>query len=192
MYTPVLGTAFSDVFNDLDGLTKTTAMLSSDYYGALDDNGKTAFIGNMSWYTKTISANASDCFLPSFGQLMLILNNLGSAEITSSTATVSDSSNEASCLDATKEESVVTAIAAKVAAVGGSDDMFKKGNIDFVSSTENGSANNTGHSGKVWGFKIKAQNNDADWAGLTVGRHYGRGTTQYSVIPVVAVKLPTE
>ncbi len=190
MYTPVLGTAFSDVFDDLDGLTKTTAMLSSDYYNALDTDGKTAFIGNMSWYTKTISANASTWFLPSFGQLMLILNNLGSAEVTSSSATVDSSSSEASCLDATKEETVVTAIAAKVTAVGGSADMFKKGNIDYVSSTENGSANSTGHSGKVWGFKIKAQNSDADWAGLTVGRHYGRGDTQYSVIPVVAVKLP--
>lgn len=193
MCTPLLGTAFTDVFSDLDGRTRTSQMLASSYYNALDADGKTAFIGNLNWYTKTISGeNASSWFLPSFGQLMQILNNLGNAGITSSSATVGSSSSEASCLDATKEESVVTALNTLVTAASGSGDMFKKGNIDFVSSTENGSSNYTGHSGKIWGFKIKAANNDADWNGLTVGRHYGRGTTQYSVIPVVAIKLPAE
>lgn len=188
MCTPLLGTSYTDAAADLDGLNRTTQMLGSNYYNALDEDGKTSFIGNLSWYNKAISANASNWFLPSFGQLILIFNNLGAAGITS--VDVTDSSSEVVCLDATAEGTVVTTISGKVTAVGGSEDMFKKGNIEFASSSENGSANNTGHSGKIWGVKIKAANNDADWAGLSVGRHLGRGATQYNVIPVVAVKLP--
>ena len=109
MCTSILGTAFTDVFSDLDGRTRTSQMLASSYYNALDTDGKNAFIGNLSWYTKTISGeNASSWFLPSFGQLMQILNNLGNAGITSSSVTVESSSSETSCLDATKEETKVT------------------------------------------------------------------------------------
>lgn len=192
MCTPLLGTSFADAFGDLDGRTRTSQMLECSYYNALDADGKTAFIGNLSWYTKTISANASDWFLPSFGQLMQILNNLGGASITSSSVTVGSSTAEVACLDATQEGTVVEALLAKITAAGGANDVFKKGNIDYASSSENGSANNTGHSGKIWGLKIKATNSDTEWNGLTVGRHYSRGTTQYSVIPVAAVTLPTE
>ncbi|MBQ8456667.1 MAG: fimbrillin family protein [Prevotella sp.] len=191
MCTPLLGTSFADAFADLDGRTRTSQMLTSSYYNALDENGKAAFIGNLSWYTKTVSANASGWFLPSFGQLMRILN-LGGASITSSSITVESSTAEVTCLDATQEATVVEALLAKITAAGGANDVFKKGNIDYASSSENGSANNTGHSGKIWGLKIKAANNDANWNGLTVGRHYSRGTTQYSVVPCIAVTLPTE
>lgn len=180
----------ADAIADLDGLTRTTTMLTSSYYTSLTDDQKAASMINLSWYSttksKAISANASAWYLPSFGQIVQILNNLGGANFTtydfgegsftsSSTYTVGD---------ATALTTMAGNIQAYVTTVGGQADMFTAGNINYPSSTENGS-NSESHYGKVFSINFTSS------SGWNFGKALGRtDASNYSVIPVVAVKLP--
>ncbi len=177
---------FADAFADYDGLTKTTTMMGSTYYTSLTSDQQTSFMGNLSWHTTTISSSvASSWYLPSFGQLIQILNNLGDAGIASSAVTTIDSSNPVE-LTGVSTSTIATALQAKVTAAGGSDNVFTNGNIQYVCSTENGSTSNS-HWGKVWQVKFSQDGN------VSVGKNLSRSNeSNYSVIPVVAITLPAE
>lgn len=180
----------ADAIADLDGLTRTTTMLASDYYSSLTDDQKTASMINLSWYSttksKAISANASAWYLPSFGQIVQILNNLGGANFT--TYDFGEGSFTSSSTYTVGDAAALTTMAgniqAYVTAVGGQNDMFTVGNINYPSSTENGS-NADAHYGKVFSINFTSS------SGWNFGKALGRtDASNYSVIPVVAVKLP--
>lgn len=174
---------FADAFADYDGLTKTTTMTASSYYTSLTDDQKASFMGNLSWYTTAISGEvASSWYLPSFGQLIQILNNLGNAGISSDAISSIDSSNLVE-LTGVSTSTIATALQAKVTAANGTDNMFANGNIQYACSTENGSTANA-HWGKAWQVKFNENGN------VSVGKNLTRSNeSNYSVIPVAAVKL---
>ena len=182
----------AEAIADLDGLTRTTTMLSSAYYTALTDDQKAASMINLSWYSttksKAISANASAWYLPSFGQLVQIMNNLGGANFTTYDFGEGSFTSSSTYTVSTSDELTTIAgkIQAYVTAAGGQSDMFTVGNINYPSSTENGSTSDS-HYGKVFSINFTSS------AGWNFGKALGRTDSQnYSVIPVVAVKLPTE
>ncbi len=78
--------SYVDAYNDLDGLTKTRAILASDEYAALED--KSSNFVNYTNYTNShplpTDGTASEWFTPSFGQMIQIFNNLGGAGLTAS------------------------------------------------------------------------------------------------------------
>jgi hypothetical protein len=187
--------SFEDAFNDLNGRTRTGQMMQTGetYYGTLGDN-QSSFIANLSWYTRAISANASEWYLPSFGQLIQIFNNLGGLSITSSSYTVDGSSNVYPFVENATSYiaygDLITTLNAKIDVVKdhvqitGAQDIFSNGNIVYASSTENGS-NSSSHYGKIWGITFKS---DSGWG---FGKNISRtNSADLSVIPVVAVKLP--
>lgn len=180
----------ADAIVDLDGLTRTTTMVASDYYTNLTD--KSTSMINLDWYSvtknKAISANASVWYLPSFGQLVQIMNNLGGANFT--TYDFGEGSFTSSATYTVGDADALTTMAAKiqayVTAAGGQGDMFAVGNINYPSSTENGSSSNS-HYGKVFSINFTSS------AGWNFGKALGRtDSPNYSVIPVAAVSLPTE
>lgn len=177
---------FEDAFADYDGLTKTTTMMGSTYYTSLTTDQQASFMGNLSWHNTTISGSvASSWYLPSFGQLIQILNNLGDADITSSAVTTMDSSNLVE-LTGVSTSTIASKLQGIVDAVNGTNNMFANGNIQYVCSTENGSNSNS-HWGKAWQVKFNTDGN------VSVGKNLSRSNdSNYSVIPVAAVKLPTE
>lgn len=177
---------FADAFADYDGLTKTTTMMGSTYYTSLTTDQQASFMGNLSWHNTTISGSvASSWYLPSFGQLIQILNNLGDADITSSAVTTMDSSNLVE-LTGVSTSTIASKLQGIVDAVNGTNNMFANGNIQYVCSTENGSNSNS-HWGKAWQVKFNTDGN------VSVGKNLSRSNdSNYSVIPVVAIKLPAE
>lgn len=187
--------SFEGAFNDLNGRTRTGQMMKTGdtYYGTLGEN-QSSFIANLSWYTRAISANASEWYLPSFGQLIQIFNNLGGLSITSTSYTVDGSGNVYPYVnDATSYiayGALITTLNAKINVVKGhvqitdAQDIFSDGDIVYASSTENGSASNY-HYGKIWGITFKSS------SGWGFGKNISRtNSADLSVIPVVAVKLP--
>ena len=183
---------FNDAFNDLDGRTHTYKMMTSTYYTSLTDDQKTKFMANLSWFTVSKGTVASDWYLPSFGQLIQIINNLGGLEdankITSSSVTVSNSSDLVNISTVTTD-GIATALTQKITdaggmASGGETSVFTNGNINYISSTENNHTNSS-HWGKVWQVKFNSS------ANISVGKNLDRSNDEnYSVIPVAAVIAP--
>ena len=88
---------FADALADMDGRANTALMIASDYYKNLGADVKpSSVLGIVESYGDShpiASAVSSDWFLPSFGQLIEVANNLGGAGITSSTEVESGNVN---------------------------------------------------------------------------------------------------
>lgn len=171
---------------DLDGLTKTQAMLASDYYNARTDDEKAAFIANLSGYTPALSgSNNSGWFLPSFGQMAVIMQSVvGLTLPDTSDDTIGTGSGSAMYTSTgALTESILNAFTA--AWPYNATNQFAIGNIVYATSTENGSTSSA-HYGKIWNFSFTSA---GDWS---FGKNTGRSNNGRSVIPVTAVKLPTE
>lgn len=131
--------SFADAFNDLDGRGNTNLLLASDGYKGLSEEQKpTSMLGLIESYDDTYAVNStvsSDWFLPSFGQLMQLFNNIGGAGITSSTEV--ESGNADSPQWTSNDNSPITKINEAIINAGGSS-QFPVGTINIASSTEAG------------------------------------------------------
>lgn len=176
-------TTYSAGYNDLDGRTKTATILAHEYYSALTDDQKASFFANFSAFTPAFddaaASTVSGWFVPSFGQMVQILNQFGEANITSTL--VEDNIASGSPFYTSGNDALTTLISNLNAKVSG---MFAVGNVVFATSTENGGS---GHVNKFW--FVQTEDTNKTWS---LGKGMQRGTTGRNVIPVVAVKLPTE
>ena len=195
-YTTALGDAVVDwykeaagAYNDYDGRTKTATMLASGYYttGLTTDEDKAAFIANIGGISGLTSITGqgsgndiSEWFLPSFGQMVQLLNQFGEAGITTTTCDETPSSSSAAYTNTGGAETLVAKMNAAISTPLGISDFLTVGDIVFATSSENGGQ---GHQTKWWGFQITSGGN---WA---FGKNFPRGTNGRNVIPVVAVKL---
>ena len=172
---------------DLDGRTNTETMLASAYYAARSDEEKAASVINMSEFTPALSGTTnSGWFLPSFGQMVQIMNQFGEAGITETTVNDGDNIASGSAFYTSAADALTTLVANMQAnAPKADDDLFAVGSIVYATSTENNSTSSA-HLQKFWSIQCAAAGTYA------FGKNTQRGTNGRSVIPVTAVKLPTE
>lgn len=171
-------TDFSKAFSDLDGRSKTQLMMESEAYKAIADKASVVF-GALEAYGASYqlpSAVASGWFVPSFGQMMQVLNNLGAAGLT---ADMEVPNNFSSPMYQSADNSVFNKINSFVAKVG-SDVFPTSGDTVFATSTE--------FSNNFWCVQTLTENGVWNWA---FGRNARRASNMgRSVLPCTAVKLP--
>lgn len=190
-------TSMEELVADLDGRTSAINVLAGSYYAALSDAEKAENIYNLSGYSTSLSGdNNSGWFLPSIGQFVQMLNAFGSAGITSTLAGASWSNYGVTYTSASEEATTLVANIKQTLGLAENDNLFAVGNIVYATSTENGTNNGKN---KIIGFSIAPSANvgTGDTAETRtnvwqLNTSVGRGTNNRSVIPVTAVKLPTE
>ncbi|WP_303915487.1 fimbrillin family protein [Bacteroides mediterraneensis] len=165
-------------FADLNGRTNTEKLMAGAEYQALADKEKSVF-GSLDAYTQEhplpSSAGASGWFVPSFGQMMQILNNLGKAGLTADTGITVSSYNP---MYQSTDVEVFDRINASVETVNGEKILSTEAKAVYVTSTE-ADAN-------FW--CVQSLTNDGwKWA---FGRNPGRSGGDRSLLPCAAVKLP--
>lgn len=171
---------YTSALADLDGRTKTGQLMASEEYQVLTDKDKTVF-GSLDTYTQTYalpSEVASGWFVPSFGQMIQILNNLGEAGLTAETE-VTESNNSQMYKSADLE--VLNRINSCLVVVNDGEEVFPTaGDAIFATSTE---ANNT-----FWCVQLS---NGGEWK-WAFGKNPQRSSTtaNRSLLPCTAVKLP--
>lgn len=167
-------TTWANALTDLDGLSHSQAFLTSDTYSGLDSEKQGKFIANFTGFSMqwgTVPANLSGWFVPSIGQWIQILNNLGEAGLSSSTD-YADSNSSSPGLTST-ETSVFTKIDAYLTKAG----QNALGENLYVTSTEAGN--------NFWQVSKSS-------TGYNIGRNPGKSNNTRNVIPCVAYKIPTE
>ena len=186
-FTDLVGTSvttFADALADLDGRSKTAAVLESDAYKDVEEGtkGNTIFEyvsreGNKS----PIGRAGSDWFVPSIGQMIQMLNNLGEAGITSSTEVHGD--NTSSPIYYTESNNVIDKINAYATAVGKTE--FIKASSIYATVTESNA--------NFWCLQTNPTvSNDQTAYAWGFGRNPGKSNNNRNLIPFVAVKLPAE
>lgn len=179
---------FDTVKDDLDGLSKTNAVLSSSAYTSLDDSQKGNSFVNYANYTNTHplpATGVSQWFTPSFGQMVQIFNNLGGADIPNQAEI--HSGNTSSPMYYIESKDVLDKINAYVTAVG-KDEMFLtsgSGSLAYITVTEFNENN-------LWSFQTRevVVNGDDTTYAWGFGKNTGKGTGGRSVAPCVAITLP--
>lgn len=164
---------YTVAIQDIDGRTNTKALMEAA--GSTSLNG-TVF-GILSSYKYTLpSTGTSGWFVPSFGQMIQILNNLGGAGLNAETEVTPE--NEKPFYTST-DKSVFSNVNAYVTKAGVSTELLSTTSISniYVTSTVN--------SNKFWCIQTQGGWN---WA---FGRNAGRdsGFNRY-LIPCTAIKLP--
>ena len=177
-------TTFAAALADLDGRSKTSTILESTAYENVADEDKDGTVFEYcvrSSNKSPIGAAGSDWFVPSIGQMIQMLNNLGGAGITSSTAV--HESNTSSPIYYTTSEDAITKINAYATAVGKTE--FIKASSIYVTVTESDA--------NFWCLQTNptVSNDDTAYA-WGFGRNPGKGNNNRNLIPFVAVKLPAE
>lgn len=182
-------TSLAEGIADLDGLTKTTTVTGSSAYSTYAGS-YTNHVATLTSYTPALTgSNLSGWFVPSFGQVVQILNNLGQANISESTITATSfgTNNSFYVYSNDKSEGIVAPATIisnlntyVVTQAGKSENVIKAGDITIATISESASS-------KFWSFNLKS--NGADWelsaaAGKT-------SNTSRSVIPCVAVTVPS-
>ena len=178
---------FEAVLADIDGRTKTEALLASDAYAGLGDDVKGAsMLGVLETYMTSHEVTegvSSEWFIPAIGQLMQVVNNLGGAGININTEVLSN--NWTSEWWTTENQSAINKINGYVTACGQTAPMPDGGAVNIASSTE--------AQGNLWGIQVRNKDGAEGKVFSTWG--FGRGLnkngqTDTSIIPCVAVKLP--
>lgn len=175
---------FSSALNDLDGLSKTEAVINSQVYQNCDIKGDTYFEfctreENMS----PVGSVGSNWFVPSIGQIIQILNNLGEAGINSQTPVSGD--NTSSPIYYVAETAVIDNINNYVTKGGGTPFLKTDSPAIYATVTE--------WSSNVWCLQTKPtvsnQSGDFKWG---FGKNCSK-VSSYSrnFIPCVAIKIPT-
>lgn len=174
---------------DLDGRTKTSAVVNSSAYTTYLSNSNTDHVATLSSYVPTLTgANMSGWFVPSFGQMVQILNNLGAANISESTITVAslgtnnsfyvyaNDNSEGKVAPATIISNISNYVVTKA---GKTESVLVTGDITVATISE--SAGN-----KFWTFALTSSG--ASWElGAAAGK---TSNTNRSVIPCFAVAVP--
>lgn len=180
---------FQAALNDLDGLDKTNQVLAlSDYANLGADNG-TVFEFTTK-YPNPIGAIGSNWFVPSFGQMVQFLNAIGNANISAETE-LNQPGTAWDPMYYTTETSVVEALNACAE---------KAGKLAIIEKEESGSAYKgaifvtvtEGSSTKFWCFQVSPSvRNDNTAYVWGFGRNPSKGDSYRSLLPCVALKLPT-
>ena len=182
-----------DAMKDLDGLSKAQTIRKNEIYTNLED--KTNHVANLTDYSVTkTGTNLSEWFTPSYGQLILMLNNLGTAGITTSTITAGTDIGNYNPFYVSTDDTSAKNISDVFAAINvftkkaGKGDILTVGNIDLGTITENTTSTSAGQ--KVFQFEVKSS---GQW-NLTAAQAKvpTAGVKEVCVIPVLAYKLPTE
>lgn len=170
---------YPEALGDLDGRIKTGQLMSSAGYQAVEDKENTVF-GSLGTYMQTYplpSSVASEWFVPSFGQMIQVLNNLGGAGLTAETE-ITPSNN--SPMYQSADVAVFNNVNAYVKSANKGEIFPTESSAVFVTSTEYGS--------NFWCVQALSNNGVWNWA---FGRNPQRSsTTGRSLLPCVAVKLP--
>lgn len=182
---------FAKAFADLDGLSKTRAILASTQYTGLEEDAKGNCFVNYSTYKNNnplpTDGRTSEWFTPSFGQMVQIFNNLGDANLTVDMTLVGPN-NYSSAMHGVAETTVLEKMNEYVAAVKDGTEMFST-NKSFT--TMYATVTEQGDSG-CWGFstgKVTINSTDYAWG---FGRNCSKSSTNLrNIVPCVAIKLPT-
>ena len=183
----LVGTAVNtpaDALSDYIGLARRKAF-SSDFstHPAFECSGAPAVTG----------ANLSAWFIPSVGQMVDIIQNLGEQSDIRTTITSVDAGSSQNIAIATDVATFLPKINAYAVAVKGSGNTIIYGNgngvddgncFGYVTSTEKDAS-------YMWMIKFPAQ--DATNQRIYLSRQCGKtGTSNRNVLPCIAVKFPTE
>lgn len=175
---------WASALNDLDGYWKTAQMWTSDAYQAIADKQGTAFQAISDYSTRhPIDASVtSGWFMPSIGQMLQILNNLGQAGLTADTE-VNISQNNSS-IYTSDDASVLERVNAPVEALGLEPTFPTTGSIIYMTSSEY----TTSTYNNFWCIQTAESGGSWHWG---FGKNAGRGSSNgRSLVPCVAVKLP--
>lgn len=180
---------FSGALADLDGLSHTESILTNEYYTSIpnEEKGGTIFeYCQRADNLKPVGESGSNWFVPSIGQMIQIINNLGGAKIASNTEV--SNNNMSSPIYYADEPDIITAINAYATAVGRTKELLStdtKNTTTYVTSTE--------YDTKFWclqtnvSVKIDDVTTSYKWG---FGKNAGKSGSNRVLIPCVAVTLP--
>lgn len=173
---------------DLDGLSKTQAILSNDAYTSIDETQKVNSFVNYTNYTNNHplpASGTSQWFTPSFGQMVQIFNNLGGANIPNEAEI--HSNNTSSPMYYIESKDVLDKINAYVTVLG-QYEMFVtdgSGSLPYLTVTEF-------DENRLWSFQtrqVTASGDDTVYA-WGFGKNATKSQNGRSVAPCVAITLP--
>lgn len=178
----------ADAMADIDGLSKTRAILASDEYAALEgDNLNNNFV-NYTNYSNShkLPEGTSGWFTPAFGQMVQIFNNLGGANITADMEGI-HANNFSSPMYYTTDQTVLDKINAYVTALGQSE-MFVTGDGGALLYLTVSELSATGS----WAFQTRdfTVTDETDTFKWGFGRNGSKANGGRSVAPCVAITLP--
>lgn len=180
---------FSGALADLDGLSHTESILTNEYYTSIPDEEKGGTIFEYCQRAdnlKPVGESGSNWFVPSIGQMIQIINNLGGAKIASNTEV--SNNNMSSPIYYADEPDIITAINAYATAVGRTKELLStdtKNTTTYVTSTE--------YDTKFWclqtnvSVNVEGQSTTFKWG---FGKNAGKTGSNRVLIPCLAVKLP--
>lgn len=167
---------FADALTDMDGRGKTAAVLASETYKNLDNQSSTIFACLERITTVDNKDVVSTTFVPSFGQWIAFLNNLGSADITASTQLSADSNWDP--LWTSVDNTVIETINKYMTDhLGEGKAILGTSNVVYLSVTESDQA------AKFWAVQTSSN----AWK---FGKNPGK-SGQRTALTCIAVKLPT-
>lgn len=167
---------FADALTDMDGRGKTAAVLASETYKNLDNQSSTIFECLERITTVDNKDVVSTTFVPSFGQWIAFLNNLGSADITASTQLSADSNWDP--LWTSVDNTVIETINKYMTDhLGEGKAILGTSNVVYLSVTESNQA------AKFWAVQTSSN----AWK---FGKNPGK-SGQRTALTCIAVKLPT-
>lgn len=167
---------FADALTDMDGRGKTAAVLASETYKNLDNQSSTIFECLERVTTVDNKDVVSTAFVPSFGQWIAFLNNLGSADITASTQLSADSNWDP--LWTSVDNTVIETINKYMTDhLGEGKAILGTSNVVYLSVTESDQA------AKFWAVQTSSN----AWK---FGKNPGKSGQRTALI-CIAVKLPT-
>lgn len=180
---------FQAALSDLDGLDKTNKVLAHPDYESLGTDNGTVFEFTTK-YPNPVGAIGSNWFVPSFGQMVQFLNAIGNANI-SATTQLNQPGTAWDPMYYTTDTSVVEALnacaekAGKPAIIENEESGSAYKGAIFVTVTE-------GSSTKFWCFQVSPSvRNDNTAYVWGFGRNPSKGDSYRSLLPCVALKLPT-
>ena len=180
--------SFTQAFADLDGLSKTKAILASEEYAALGQEKIGSNFVNYTNYANShkLPEGASQWFTPAFGQMVQIFNNLGGANLTAD-MTLPGEGNFSSPMYYTTDATVLDKINKYVTDLG-EDEMFLTEGTSallYLTVTEQSATGS-------WAFQTRSFTVGSDGKAYSwgFGRNGGKASGGRSVAPCVAVTLP--
>lgn len=165
-------------FADLNGRTNTETLMAGAEYQALADKAGTVF-GSLDAYAQKYplpTSVASGWFVPSFGQMMQLLNNLGQAGLTVETKVEPGNFNP---FYTSSKVEVFEGINVSVEPVTGGTLLTTEAAKVYVTSTEAGT--------NFWCVQSRIEDGSWQWY---FGRNPGRSGNNRTLLPCAAVKLP--
>lgn len=189
---------WANALTDISGIEKTTAILNSDTYTNLteveaDNTYKVNVLANLSNYSlsKNESAtNLSDWFVPSIGQMILLLNGLGKAGLDNNTpfrdgnsSSVGYSTTQVKDGETAPTAEVMLAVQANINKYVTDAGKSAFGNVEYATVTESNKTSNS----NFWHVTFNAT------TGYSIGQNISKTPSDKNrttnVIPCIAFKV---